>query len=120
ALNRPSRENVSFHLQSRSLQWVLVTVIDFYGVPGCGIRTPPLRKEEFFQAPSMQQPREAIISFVAARLVIDSVLLVVLPGELLLDGPWPRPNRRIFDRDRVFKRAWPSARPTLDQMQVLA
>src|ERR1700681_2767139 len=79
-----------------------------------------LRKGELFHARSPHQPRQAIVSFDAARLVIKSVVLVALPGELLLDGPWPRPHRRIFDRHDVFKRGWPGARPALDQMQVLA
>src|SRR5437870_59253 len=68
----------------------------------------------------MQQPREAIVSLDTARLVIKSVLLVALPGELLLDGPGPSPHRRIFDRDDVFKRGRAGARPALEQMQVLA
>src|SRR5258705_8192034 len=68
----------------------------------------------------MQQPRQAIISFEAARLVINSVLLLALLGEFLLGGPRTRPHRRIFDRDGVFEGLRPGARPTLDQMKILA
>src|SRR5258705_7113750 len=93
------------------LQRVLVAVVDFYGVSACRIRTLALCKESFFRAPSMQQPGEAIISFVAARLGIDSVLLVVLPGEFLLGGPGLCPHRRIFDRYSVFERVWARPRP---------
>jgi hypothetical protein len=68
----------------------------------------------------MQQPGEAIVSFDAARLVIGSVFPVALFGELLLDGPWPRPHGRIFDRNDVFERGRPGASPALDHVQVLA
>src|SRR2546423_3753085 len=68
----------------------------------------------------MQQPWETIIALDAARLGIQSVLLVALTAELLLDGPRPRPNGRIFNRDLVREGRWPSARPALNQVQVLA
>src|SRR5438552_5291035 len=103
-----------------SLQRIRITLGSLYAVPGCGVRTPSLRKGELFQAPSMQQPRKAIVSFDAARLGINSVLLVVLPDEILLGGPWPRPHRRVFDRYSVFERGWPGARPAFDEVQVLA
>src|SRR5215471_2529197 len=88
-------------------------------VSGCRIRTASLRKGELLHPPSMQQPREAKVSFDAARLVIKSVLLVALPGELLLNGPGLSPHGRIFDGHDVFKRSRPGPRPALDQMQVL-
>jgi hypothetical protein len=47
-----------------------------------------LREGELFRACSPHQPREAVVSFDASGLVIKSVLLIALPGELLLDGPW--------------------------------
>src|SRR5215475_12897034 len=62
----------------------------------------------------------AEVSFNAARLIIDPVLLLVLLAELLDDGPGPRPHRRILDRRLVFKRVGPNPRPALDQVQVLA
>src|SRR6266478_8462691 len=68
----------------------------------------------------MQQPRQAIVSFDAAWLVINSVLLLALFRELLLDGPRPRPHGRIFDRDHVREGLWPGARPALNKVQVLA
>src|SRR5260370_4801471 len=68
----------------------------------------------------MQQPRETKVAFEAARLGIQSVLLVALSGELLLDGPRPRPHGRIFDRDLVREGLWSGARPALNQVQVLA
>src|SRR5262249_42133967 len=89
-------------------------------VPTRGIVTAPLRKGYVFRAPSMQQPRETVVAFEAARLGIQSVLLVALSAELLLDFPRLRPHGRIFDRDLVGKGPWPGARPALDQVQVLA
>src|SRR5439155_10246799 len=68
----------------------------------------------------MQYPRQTIISFDATRLVVDPVVLLALPAELLLGGPWPRPHGGIVDRDNVFNRVRPNPSPALDQMQVLA
>src|ERR1700722_18298215 len=82
--------------------------------------TSSLRKGDLFRTPPMQQPRETIIAFEAARFGINSVLLVALPAELLLYGPWPRPHGRIFDLDLVGEGLWSGARPSLDEMQVLA
>src|SRR5260370_16084007 len=67
----------------------------------------------------MQQTREAEVSFDAARLVINSVRLIVLPGELLLGRPWPSPHGRILDGDLVCKRCSPGPRPALDEVQIL-
>src|SRR2546428_1172757 len=89
-------------------------------VAGRRIRTSSFRKGALFYAPSTQQPREAIVSLDAARLVINSVVVVALLGELLLDRPRPRPHRRIFDRHRVLESGWARPRPALDQVQVLA
>src|SRR5262249_44672223 len=91
-----------------------------YVVLGSRIGTSSLHKRPLFRASSMQQPRQAIVSFDAARLVINSILLVALPGELLLGGPSLSPHRRIFDRDLVLEGFWPRARPALNQVQVLA
>src|SRR5207245_178482 len=91
-----------------------------YVVHGSRIVTSSLRKGALFHAPSMQQSRQAIVPFDAARLVINSVLIVALPGELLLGGPWPRPHGRIFDRDLVREGLWPGARPALNEVHVLA
>src|SRR3984893_18599967 len=99
---------------------VLKQKTTLYVVYGSRIGTTSLRKGEFFHAPAMQQPREAEVSFDAAGLVIKSVLLVALLGELFLDGPWPRPHGRIFDRDLVFERGRAGTRPALDQVLVLA
>src|SRR5262249_28847253 len=68
----------------------------------------------------MQIPRETKVSFDAARLIVNPVRLVALPGELLLGGPGPGPHGRVFDSDLVCERGRPRARPALDQMQVLA
>src|SRR5262245_33413751 len=62
----------------------------------------------------------AIVSFDAARLVIEPVVLVALPCEVLPDGPGPGPHGRIFDRHDVFKRVRAGPFPALDQVQVLA
>src|SRR5207244_12474293 len=87
---------VSCCLQLTSLQRIRITFRNLYAVPGRRVRTSSLRKRELFQAPSMQQPRETIVPFDAARLGVNSVLLVVLPDEILLGGPWPCPHRRVF------------------------
>src|SRR5207245_9079770 len=86
----------------------------------CRIGTLSLRKGGLGHALSPHQPRGGIVSFDAARLIINSVLLLALLSELLLDRPRPRPHRRILDRDGVFERARPGPRPAFEQMQVLA
>src|ERR1700722_19058056 len=78
------------------------------------------RKGEVLHAPSMQQPRETLVALDAARLVVNPVLLVALPAELLLDRPGLGPHGRIFDRDLVGEALRPGAGPALDEMQVLA
>src|ERR1700693_147237 len=115
-----SRMTVSFCLQLTLLQRISFKFNSLHGVPGCRIGASTLRKGKLFHAPSMQQPRQAIVSFDAARLGINSIFLVALPGELLPAGPWPCPHGRIFDRYSVFERGWPGPRPALDQVQVLA
>src|SRR5262249_14754868 len=49
----------------------------------------------------------------------ESTLLALL-AELLADGPWPRPHRRVFDGHDIFQRGRASPRPAFNQMQVLA
>src|SRR5258708_34854352 len=66
---------------------VLQQKTTFYAVDGSWIGTSSLRKGEFFRARSAQQPRRAIVSFHAARLVIESVVLVARLCSLFLDGP---------------------------------
>src|SRR5215470_3273658 len=66
----------------------------------------------------MQQPRKTKVSLDAARLGVNSVLLIALSGELLLGGPRPCPHSRVFDSDLVCKRVRSGRRPTLDQVQV--
>jgi hypothetical protein len=71
----PQREQIIIRYETR-----------LHGIPGCRIRTSSLHKGAVFHAPSMNYPWETIVSLNAARLVIKSVILVVLPGELLLGG----------------------------------
>ncbi len=96
----------------------------FYKSPdvvlGCRIRTSSLRKGKLFHAPPVQQPWQAIVSFDAARLIINSVLLVALLSELLLDSPRLYPHGRVLDGDLVFEGVGAGPRPALDQVQVLA
>src|SRR5215471_15313948 len=99
---------------------VLQQKTTLYAVDGFRIGTSSLRKGELFHARSTQQPWEAVVSFNTARLVIKSVVLVALFGELFLDGPGPGPNGRIFDRHGIFERGRRGPRPALDEMQVLA
>src|SRR5262249_18272911 len=86
---------------------------------GCRIRASTLRKRLILNAGSPQQPGEAVISLDAPRLVINSVLLIALLGELLLYGPWSRPYRLIFDGHDVHERSWSGPRRAFNQMQVL-
>src|SRR6266853_2614116 len=89
-------------------------------VLGQRIGSASLGKLAVFLARRLHHRRKAKVSFNAARLVINSVFLFALPGELLLGGPRTCPHGRIFDGDDVFERAWPGSRPALDQVQVLA
>src|SRR2546423_13981501 len=85
-----SRMNVSFSLQWTLLQWIVFDAHKIGGdVFGGGVRTFAFRKVELLRAQSVHQSRQTVISFVAARLVIDPVLLVALPRGLLLYGPGP-------------------------------
>src|SRR5262249_18729792 len=85
-----------------------------------GIRTTSLCKRKVFDPPSMEQTGKALIALDTARLSVESILLVTLSGEFLLDGPGPGPHSRIFDRDLVGEGHGPRARPSLNEMQVLA
>jgi hypothetical protein len=58
----------------------------FDAVPGCRIGTSPFGKCMHFDSPPVQQPWQAKISFIAARLVINSVLLIALLREVYLRG----------------------------------
>jgi hypothetical protein len=77
-------------------------------VPGCRIGSFSLRKGKVFRAASTQYPGEAKVSFNAARLVIDSVLVLVLLDELLLGGPGaartgrPLPGKAAVAADIVW------------------
>src|SRR5262249_9553981 len=88
-------------------------------VPRCRVRTSTRREGALLHASTTEQSREAIVPFNAAWFVIGAVLLVALLQELLLDGPGPRPHRRIFDRHDIFERVRSGPCPTLDQMQIL-
>src|SRR6478736_7222190 len=92
---------LSSPLPLKLLQWIFFDAHEIRGdVFRCRVRTFSFRKVEFLRAQSVHQPRKTIVSFVAARLVIDSVLLLALLGEFLADGPWPGPHRWILDGDR--------------------
>jgi hypothetical protein len=86
----------------------------------CRVRASPLRNGALFHASSVQHTRKAVVSFDATGLVINPIFLIALPGEVLLDRPWPRPHGRVFDRDNVFERSWSGACPAFDHMQILA
>src|ERR1700674_3174019 len=103
--NNRSRMMVSFYLELTLLQRIFFDTDKIRGAIFCRrVGASTLRKGDLFHARSPHQPRETIVSFDAARLVIKSVLLIALPGERLPGGPWPRPHRRIFDRYSVFER----------------
>src|SRR5262244_793650 len=103
---------------SASLQWILLELDALDTITGSWVLTPSLRKSELFDPPSMQQSRETKVSLDAARLGVNSVLLIALAGELLLGGPRPCPHGRIFDGNLVCERVRPRQRPALDQVQV--
>src|SRR5258708_1255381 len=65
----------------------------------------------------MQQSGQAKVSLDAARLGVNSVFLIDLPGELLLGSPRPCPHRWVFDSNLICERTRPRPRPTLDQVQ---
>src|SRR5258708_19674974 len=96
----------------------------FYKSPdvvlGCRIRTSSLRKGKLFHAPPVQQPWQAIVSFDAARLIINSVLLVALLIELLLDSPRLYPHGRVLDGDLVFECVGPAPPPPPAQLHIPA
>src|SRR5262245_62925150 len=64
----------------------------------CRMRAATLLVRYLFGARSAHQARMTVISFDAARLGVEPVRLLALPGELLFAGPPTRPHRRIFDR----------------------
>src|SRR5262249_5826743 len=97
---------------------ILLKLNTLYAIPGSRVGTASLCKGELFDPPSMQQPRETKVSFDAARLGVNSVLLIALSAELLLGGPRPGPDSRVFDSDLVCERVRPRRRPTLNQVQV--
>src|ERR1700674_690378 len=114
------RMKVPYYFYLALLQWILFNADKICGVVFCcRVRTASLQKGEVFRARSQQQRRKGIVSFNATRLVIRFVFLVALFGELLFNGPWPRPHGRIFDCDHVLERGWPGPRPALDEVQVL-
>src|SRR5580700_4146302 len=91
-----------------------------HGVPGRGIRTSPFGKGALFIASAMNDPGKTVISLDAARLGIEPVGGLALPGELFPNGPWPRPHRGIFNRHLVFEGVRPSTCPALAEMQIFA
>src|SRR5713101_4491058 len=84
-LEKRSRMVVSFLHCGVLLQRIPFNAHKIRGGVFCGrIRTSALRKGELFHPRSTHLPRKTIVSFDAARLVVDSVFLVALLGELLL------------------------------------
>src|SRR5712671_224422 len=105
---------------ARYLQRILLNARSADSLVFCHwVGTSSLRKGGLFHARSTHQPRKGIISLDATRLVIDSIFLLALPGELPLDGPWPHPHGRIVDRDLISNLSRAGARPAFDHMQVL-
>src|SRR5258708_12355159 len=74
-----------------------------YAVLGSRIGTSALGKGALFHAPSLQLSRQGIVSFGAARLVINSILFVPLSGELLAGGPKPGPHPPLLHRYPPFQ-----------------
>src|SRR5262249_4835298 len=105
---------------SASLQRVAVKVIGLVGIPRSWIDSASFSKSELFRSPPVQQSRQTMVSFVAARLRIDSVLLVALQDKVLLRCPRPHPYRRILDGDSIFERVRTGPGPPLHEMPILA
>src|SRR5207237_3460210 len=99
---------------------VVRSIHSFHIVERCRIGPSSLSEGLLRDPPSGEQPRHTEVSIMAARLVIDPVRLIVLPGIFLLDRPWFRPCGRIFYGDAVLERVGTGERPALDQMAVLA
>src|SRR5262249_54245643 len=84
------------------------------------INTLPLRKSAFSHPVPLQQSRETVVAFDAARLGINSVFFVVLQSEFLFGGPWPHPHSRIIDCHGIFKRRGAGPGPASHPVQILA
>ena len=65
-----------------------------------------------------QQRRQAVIPLVAARLIINLVRRIALLLQLLLDGPWSRPRRRVVNGDHILDGVRVETRPPFHQMQI--
>src|SRR5262245_23384584 len=89
-------------------------------VLGGRIRPFPLGEGALFGACSEEHARQAVVPFVTPGLVVDSIRSLVLPGQLLLNPPRPRPRRRVLDGDGVFDRVAVDSGPALHEMKVLA
>src|SRR5215813_8795022 len=95
-------------------QWIVFDTHEIRGVVlCCRMRAATLLICDFFGPRSAHQARMAVISFDAARLGVEPVRFLALPGELLFDGPRTRPHSRIFDGRDIFERGRTRARPTL-------
>src|SRR5258706_8505404 len=89
-------------------------------VVGKRVGTSPVSEGIIFQPRVPHDCWEPDVSFDAARLVINPVLLIALLCELLLHRPWPCPHRRILDGDLICERPWAGPRPALNQVQILS
>ena len=83
------------------------------------IRTAPFRKRLLIHTRAEEQRRQAVVPFVAPRLVVDPVLLIALMLQFLPDGPRRRPHRGILDRHLVFERVLVNPRIPFDEPTVL-
>src|SRR5580704_8179333 len=117
---RRSRMVVSFGGAAVLLERILLDAHEVGGIVlGGRAWAAALRKRQVLDPRRPQHGREGIVSFDAAWLVIDPVLLLALSGELLADGPGSRPHGRVLDGHHVFERVRAGPGPALDQVQVL-
>src|SRR5262245_47489743 len=95
---KPPRMKSSLFLSLNLLQRIVFDT-DEVGrdVAYCRIGALALGEVGFLRALPVHQSGKPIISFVAARFVIDSVRLLALLRVLLLHRPGLHPHRRIFD-----------------------
>src|SRR5262249_32458268 len=103
------------------LQRIVFNAHEIRGVVlGRRVWATSLRIGQLFHTCTPQQPRMAIVSFDAARLVVEPVVLLALSREILFDGPGPGPHRRILDRHDVFQADRTGAPPALHQVKIFA
>nr|AAP58584.1 hypothetical protein [uncultured Acidobacteriota bacterium] len=105
----------------RAGQRVHATLVAKVGcrVLGRRIRSLSVAEGALLRAGTQQHRRETVVALVAARLVIDAIGLLVLPHQVLLRRPRPRPGGGILHRDRVLDGAGVGPGESLHEVQLV-